>query len=214
MQEIIIADDDTFVHGGMAFFLSTLDDFKIVSTLSNGHDVMKAAMAYPEAIIILDMALPGRHGFDILKELKDKRTNHRVIVLTGMTSHQLLSECIEAGANAVLTKVDGADQLYEALKNIHKTTCFLGPSVQQVLYQDTNENNLALKANTINTITTREKEIMILIADGSSTPAIAEKLNIAVSTVRKHRENLMTKLNCHNTAEITSYVIKRGLHIQ
>ncbi len=211
MQKIIIADDDTFVHGGMAFYLSTIDSVEIVHSVSNGHDVIAAVEQYPDAVLILDLGMPGRHGLDVLKDVKGGPYTNPVIVLTGLSSGDLLAECIDAGADGVLTKADGPDELFNSLNALGGANPYLGSSVREHMKNTNVEGDYNAEKQQI---TAREKQVMLAIASGLTASEISREMNIAVATVRKHRENLMYKLNCHNTADITAYVIKRGLHLE
>lgn len=211
MKKIIIADDDTFVHGGMAFFLSSIDGVNIVQSVSNGHEVISAVQQFPDAVLVLDLGLPGRHGLDVLKEVKAGEYNNPVVVLTGLTSASLLRDCIDAGADAVLKKADGPDELHGALMALGGSAPYLGPSVREHMKTIESQD---CEGSPKQQITAREKQVMLAIANGLSAAEISDELNIAVATVRKHRENLMYKLNCHNTADVTAYVIKRGLHLE
>lgn len=211
MLDVIIADDDTLARGGMVFFLSTMEDIRIVETVMDGLGVVDAVQRHPDAVLVLDMGLPGRHGLEVLRELKAGTRQTRIIVLTGFETADLLQEGMDAGADAMLTKTCDTDELYAALMAVRCGETYIGPSARKVLdHAETGSHAYSENGK----VTSREKQVMLMIADGQSATEISCHLGIAEPTVRKHRENLMQKLNLHNTADITSYVIKRGLHLE
>jgi len=154
------------------------------------------------------MGLPGRHGLDILRDIKSGDMGVRVIVLTGLDAPDLLCDAISSGADGVLTKSSDTDEILQALRSVHRGEKFLGNAVRKAIEGSAHDDNIYTP------LTLREQQIMLMIADGHTSQNIAASLGIAELTARKHRQNLMEKLGLHNSAEITAYVLRRGLHTQ
>ncbi len=207
MIDVIFADDHQLAVAGLSFFLSSVDDVRVQKIVTNGKDVLPALKEHRPDVLILDMGLPGRHGLDVLRDIKSDENGVRVIVLTGLNAPDLLSDAISAGADAVLTKASDTDEILEALKTVHDGGCYLGSSVRKALEKSPHAAN-----DKAASLTQREQEVLLMIADGQTSHQISEALKIAAPTVRKHRQNMMEKLKLHNSAEITAYVLRRGLN--
>ena len=209
MVNIIIADDHQLAAEGLSFLLSSSDNIDVIEILTNGIDVAPSIEKHGPDILILDMGLPQRHGLEVLRDIKSKKQKTKVIILTGLDDPGLLKDAFVTGAEGVLTKATDTEEILQAIHAVNKGRTFLGKSVISKL--NTHYPNLDLDAEPT-VITKREKEILLMIANGRNSAEISISLNIAEATVRTHRQNLMEKLRLHNTAEITSYVLKRGLN--
>ncbi len=209
MINVIFADDHQLAVEGLSFFLSSVGNINVQTIVTNGNDVAPALEKHNPDILILDMGLPGRHGLEVLHDIKSKKHKTKVVVLTGLDEPSLLKDAVLTGANAVLTKAADTDEILTAINTVHGGDIYLGKFVQKTLetaYPDLKWDNAPIS------LTKREKEILLMIADGNNSAQISTDLNIAEPTVRKHRQNLMEKLGLHNSAEITKYVLSRGLN--
>ena len=209
MITVMLADDHQFAVEGLSFFLSSVEGVNVIKTLSNGHDVLPALIELQPNIIILDMGLPGMHGLDVLRDIKSREITTKIVVLTGLDEPSLLKDALLTGAEAVLTKVADTDEILKAIMAVNEGSKYVGNLVQTTL--DKAYPDLNWDIDTVQ-LTKRENEVLLMIASGKNSQQISVELDIAEPTVRKHRQNLMEKLGLHNSASITSYVLKRGLN--
>lgn len=207
--DVMFADDHQLAVEGLSFFLSTVEGINVLKIVTNGKDIAAALKEYNPDVLILDMGLPGRHGLEVLLDMKSNNSSTKVIVLTGLDDASLLRDAVMTGAQAVLTKASDTDEILTALYAVQAGEKYLGKFAAATLrkaYPDLDlEQATAL-------LTKRENEILLMIADGKNSHQISITLDIAEPTVRKHRQNLMEKLSLHNSAEITAYVLNRGLN--
>jgi DNA-binding NarL/FixJ family response regulator len=210
---ILIADDHTILRAGIRALLDIQPDFQVVGEVDNGKDAIYSAGQLKPDLIISDLSMPGTNGTEAIQRINSRYPEIRILVLTVHKTEEYVHAALKAGASGYLLKDDTSDELISACTNILAGKTHLSPSVcgNVVLGYLSYPNSNEKPSSSSDLLTTREREVLKLIAEGSRNKDVAEYLSISLKTVEKHRSNLMKKLNIHNASGITTYAIKNGL---
>lgn len=223
---ILLAEDHSIVREGIKLLLSLEADFEIVGEADNGVSAVALAKDLQVDAVLLDLDMPQLSGSEAA--LAIKRDNHhiKIIILTGSLDVGSVNTSLAAGADGYVLKREDSSELLRALRAVlaggHYISRAIAEAFEPPPIDSSRQAALAHGAGAASGqkklpganygVTLRELEILQFIARGSDNRNIAAQLNVSFATVRKHRENLMRKLNLHNTAELTAYAIKRGLY--
>jgi len=210
---ILIADDHTILRAGIRALLDIQPDFQVVGEVDNGKDAIYSAGQLKPDLLISDLSMPGTNGTEAIQRINSRYPEIRILVLTVHKTEEYVHAALKAGASGYLLKDDTSDELISACTNILAGKTHLSPSVcgNVVLGYLSYPNSNEKPSSSSDLLTTREREVLKLIAEGSRNKDVAEYLSISLKTVEKHRSNLMKKLNIHNASGITTYAIKNGL---
>lgn len=210
---ILLADDQTLVREGIRSILSLEPDLKVVGEAEDGlHALRLAKDLFPE-VVLLDFAMPGLNGLEVTRQLLKTLPGTKVIILTAHRNDTCEKSAAAAGATGCLSKENTASDVCQAIRGARTGKAFFSPSVTRRL------GCIAPRIcgvsrehpNTFYLLSSREMEVLQLIAEGNANKLTAERLSISIKTVEKHRGHLMQKLNIHNTAGLTRYAIASGL---
>lgn len=212
--KIHLADDHLVLIDGLTNLLTTVPDFQIVGSSSNGltiHDEVKANNAQ---ILILDLSMPEKDGIEVLKEFQQKGFPCKVIILSSYDDLKIIKEVMNLGASGYLTKKCAGENIIEAVDAVHQGQEYFCNSVREKIFNTFTENNPKLNKNNFpenSILTSRELEIVTLISLEYSGKEISEQLFISTNTVETHRKNIMKKLQTKNTIGLVKYAIKNNL---
>ncbi|MBX7224527.1 MAG: response regulator transcription factor [Chitinophagales bacterium] len=213
--KILVVDDHPIFINGLIALLKGVEGYEVVDTANNGQAALdKIPTAQPD-IILLDINMPILNGVDTMKILKDKFPGIKVIMLTMYNELRLIKELLEIGARGYILKNISREDLLKALDTVISGKPYLDPNVQEKMIQamagSDEEKDDAEDAKLVENITTRELEILQLIALGLTSQEISNRLYISKNTVETHRKNLLSKLNVKNTAALLKYAYKHNL---
>ena len=200
-KTIVVADDHAIVRQGTVQLLSQIDGVEVVAEADNGLTAIAAVKKHNPDLLMLDAAMPMARGIEVYSEARRWSPDTRIILFTGFTSLNLLSDWLDAGVEGLLLKSCPPEEIKLACTLVLNGSMYVANTVQEMLKENTGE--LALTA--------REREVLSMIARGNNNAAIADRLNISPKTVEKHRGSLMTKLGVHSVAELMVYALKEGL---
>lgn len=184
--------------------LANYTQFSVIGEAMNGKEVLKLIATTPADVLLLDIEMPQVDGFDVLKELRSMDTDTKVLVLTMHYSSAFVKNIVAAGADGYLKKDSDQDALISAIEQVHRTGSFYPPETIEMVMQSLKEKKGA------DNITPREKEVILLIAEGLTTKEIAARLFLSKHTVESHRQNILLKLNMKNSTELVKYALKKG----
>jgi DNA-binding NarL/FixJ family response regulator len=198
--KVILADDHAIVREGLKLLLSTMAGVDVVGEAADAAAVLTQLAANDADLLVLDLGMPGIAGVQFIRDLRGAHAKLRILVLTANVEPRMVTAALEAGADGYLTKHGDAAEIGLAIAAMRDGRPYISPATGAV-------------SQSLSPIplTRREREILALIANGTTTPEIAARLGISPLTARKHRENLMRKLNLHNAAELTAYAVRLGL---
>jgi two-component system response regulator NreC len=207
---VLIADDHTIVRSGVRILLEAEPDIRVVGEALNGIEALELAESLQPEIVLMDITMPEMDGLEATRQLKTRYPHINVLVLTMHRSDEYFFEMLKAGASGYILKGAKTSELINAIHIVQQGEVFLYPSMTQKLVQGyleltnwENEDEPSLSP--------REKEIFLLLAEGYSNKEIADELVISPSTVHSHRSNLMDKLGLNNRHELIQYARRRGL---
>lgn len=207
---VLIADDHSIVRDGLKFLLSSHDDLRVVGEAAHSEAILEALAQQPVDLLLLDLGMPGVNRLPFIRELCRDFPSLKILVLTANIELSTIRGVLDAGVHAYLSKSDDSQELFAAIDAIRQDQRYLAAAVRFAV--DGHGANVAdthLIANS--DLTARERQILALIAHGASAREIAGRFCISPFTVRKHRENLMRKLDLHNSAELAAYAVRLGL---
>ena len=209
---ILIADDHTILRAGIRSLLDMQPDFEVVGEVDNGKDAVYSAGQLKPDVLLTDLSMPKTNGTEAIERIKNRYPDIKILVLTVHKTEEYVHAALKAGADGYVLKDDTSDELIHAINNVVAGKTYLSPSICSEVVMgylaDPDKENIS---SSLDQLTTREREVMKLIAEGYRNKDVAEYLSISLKTVEKHRSNMMKKLDLHNASSITSYAIKNGL---
>jgi DNA-binding NarL/FixJ family response regulator len=210
--QILIVDDHGVVRKGMRALLTGEKDWAICAEASNGNEALEKAAELQPDVAILDISMPEMNGIEATRRIRTLSPNTQILILSMHDSELLLSESIKAGAHGYVLKEDADTCLLPALNALRKRKVYYSPGVKPRSARQPNGNAVdAAALAAFRPLTSREREIIQLIAKGRRNKEIADSLQIAVKTVEAHRYRLMHKLGLHSVAELVHYAIHNKL---
>lgn len=198
---VVVADDHAIVRQGTVQLLSDIEGVEIVAEADNGLSAIAAVKKHKPALLMLDAAMPMARGIEVYAEVRRWSPSTRIVLFTGFTSLNLLSDWLDAGVDGLLIKSCTPEEIKRCCSLVLNGSAYIAKSVQEMLEAAAGETQM----------TTREREVLSMIATGNTNNTIAERLNISPKTVEKHRASLMTKLGVHTVAELMVYALREGL---
>jgi len=205
MTSILIADDHQMFREGLVSLLMDETNLEIIGQASNGKDVLAFIRIRPPDVLLLDIEMPIMDGFDTLRELKKLKAKTKVLVLTMHKSAAFIKNILKAGASGYLQKDAGKETLLKAINDVMLNGSYYTADTSKLILESFQEQNMNCQ------ISSREKDVIRLLADGLTTKKIAIKLFISPHTVETHRQNILLKLGLKNTAALIKYVIQKGI---
>lgn len=212
--KIYLADDHQVLIDGIKFLLKMIPDFEIVGFSLDGKDLYSEITTKQADVLILDLNMPEKNGIEIIKELNQKKSACKIIVLSSYDELKLIREVMRLGANGYLTKRCAGENITEAIYSVHKGEDYFCNTVREKIFHYVTKDNQKINKdfsfkNLI--LTERELEIITLIALEFSGKEISDKLFISTNTVETHRKNIMRKIGAKNTIGLVKYAIKNNL---
>jgi len=206
-MRVLLADDHTLVRAGVRKILEAQPEVEVVGEVADG-DAALAALAEREIdVLVLDLSMPGRDGFDVLSRAKAMKPALKVLVLTMHADPEYVTRAVQGGADGYLLKDSAVDDLVAGLAAVTAGRAYYSPAVQRTL----SEMALGRVPRPLDALTDREREVLRMVAQGLTTKEIAARLAISTRTVESHRANLMRKLDLRSIARLTQFAIREGL---
>ncbi|NMO56596.1 response regulator transcription factor [Actinoplanes sp. TBRC 11911] len=206
MIRVLIADDQQVVREGLALVLGLLPDVEVVGAAGDGNEAIEMAGRLEPDVVLMDLRMPRCDGIEATRRLRDLMPAVRVVVLTTYTDDKSLLEALRAGARGYLTKDAGGEEISQALRQVLDDRAMIDPRVQHHLVDALNAAPAAPDG-----LTTREAEVLSLMARGLSNAAIAEQLVITPHTVKTHITHVFAKLGVRDRAQAVAYAYQQGL---
>ena len=203
---VLLADDHPMFMQGLKGILER-ERLEVVGEAADGRTAVRLAEKYHPDVAVLDLAMPLLNGIDAAREIKVVSPNTGALLLTSYSEEQYVIDALRAGVSGYLLKTRAAEDLVQAIREVSRGTLYLSPGVSREVLQ-AHLNGEAVPADPLST---REREVLQLIAEGKSMKEIAALLTISVKTVETHRMRLTGKLEIHDTASLVRYAIRRGM---
>ena len=218
---VIVADDHVIVRRGIVSLISLNPDFEVVGEASNGRIAVELALIEDPDVVLMDISMPELNGLDATRLIRKKLPDLKILVLSAFDNEEYVAETLQSGANGYLLKNVSPDDLYSAVKAVYEGMAFFSPKISKIMLDGylkrtmpgTNIGGDNEFSAYVGPLTAREREILQLVAEGKSHQQIADLLYISVRTVDTHRNNIMKKLDLHDTASLVTYAIKHGIAV-
>jgi two-component system, NarL family, nitrate/nitrite response regulator NarL len=206
---ILIADDHPVVRKGLQTCLSRQDRFRIVGEAADGDDALQKALELTPDVVLMDISMPRRDGLAVTQELRKAAPQIKILILSMHSNKEYIFRIIQAGAHGYISKEASPDALAKAIEAVQSGETFFSPEIAQAALSQLVSNNG--KREPFAQLTSREREVLVLIAQGQSNKEIASLLGIGVRTIETHRERIMRRLDIHSVAGLTKFAIANGL---
>jgi len=210
VTRILVADDHAIVRQGLKLVLNAEPDLEVVAEAEDGAEAVERAIESDVDLAILDISMPRKTGLQAAEELRRRRPELRVLILSMYDNEQFLFEALRAGASGYVLKSGADEDIVNACRAAMRGEPFLYPSAVQALIRDLVEHANE-RGGEFEPLTPRELEVLKLIAEGESSKEIAAALVLSIKTVERHRSNILHKLNLRDRVDLTRYAIRRGL---
>lgn len=210
---IVLIDDQAIVRAAFRSLLERGGRFKVVGDAGDARRGIELVGSLQPDVVILDITMPGLSGLDAVAPLKRASPRSRVLMASQHEGQKFVQEALQAGADGYLSKDSDPAELSLAIESIHRGDSYLSPKVAngvmaRAVRGETMPQN---DASAISVLTPREREVFQLLALGKANKEVAATLGLSLGTVKKHRENLQRKLDCHSPAELARLAIREGL---
>jgi DNA-binding NarL/FixJ family response regulator len=207
---VLLADDHQLVRDALRLMLELEPDIEVVAQATTGTDVPRLARQMKVDVVCMDIAMPGMNGIETTERLLASCPDIKVVGLSAYVDQRFILDMLQAGATGYVTKADAGEELLRAIRAVCRHQTYLCPAAAAAVTGAMLGN--APRGGIRNgQLGARERQVLQLVAEGHTSPGIAQILHIAPSTVEVHRRNLMRKLNLHNVAELTTYALGCGL---
>ncbi len=206
---ILIADDHPVMRKGLQSCLSRQDRIEVVGEAADGEEALQRAQQLVPDVILMDISMPRRNGLAVTEVLRKSIPGTKILVLSVYNNREYILRIIQAGAHGYVSKEASPRELMDAIESVHRGETFFTPEAAQAALSQMLTNNG--KKESFNQLTSREREVLILIAEGQSNKEIASRLGIGVRTIETHRERIMHRLDIHSVAGLTKFALANGL---
>ena len=206
---LLIADDHTMFLQGIISLLEQEPNITVVDKAVNGIEALEIIKKGVVDFIILDISMPEMDGIELSKILKKQHPNVKILIVSTHSNVMIVSRLIRIGVNGYLLKNAAKEELLKAINTIAQGENYFAEELEEKYL--TNSSRIEKQVSKLTELSSREKEILVLIAQEYNTAEIAEKTFISLNTVNTHRRNLLSKLNAKNTAGLVKYAVENGL---
>src|SRR5581483_9815778 len=204
---ILLADDHAVVRQGFKMILGAQPDMEIIGEAGNGHEAIELSEKLRPDVVVMDVAMPELNGIEATRRVTASAPHARVIALSMHKDSVYVREVLRAGARGYLLKDSGSDDLVSAVRAVARGEGYLSPAVSDAVLDDYRRH----VTNPIDLLTSREREVLQMLAEGKTNKDIAAVLNLSVYTVDAHRGRIMEKLNLHSINELVRFAVRNGL---
>jgi len=210
MIRVIIAEDENITRHGIRLILESSSEFELIGEAKTGKEAVQMVTTHKPDVLLLDIVLPELLGFEVTRQVKDFEPKTKVLILSSHDTEIYITEAMQSGADGYILKGSEPSVLFEALKEVCAGRKFMGPPTPESSLGHKSKSSAASN-DLFNTLTSRERLVLQLAAEGNSSADIGKRLHISPRTVETHRANLMRKLDIHSQTELVLYAIRKGI---
>jgi DNA-binding NarL/FixJ family response regulator len=208
---ILIADDHTLLRNGICALLGEEQDMVIVGEAEDGREAVRLAGQLKPNVVLMDIAMPLLNGLEATRQIKREHPETNVLVLTMYDHEEYFRQMLEVGASGYIIKRAAATELVSAIRAVYRGEAVLSPAITRLVLEDYLNHDVHRESNDPNALSSREREVLQLIAEGKTSREIADILHLSVKTVQSHRTSLMQKLDLHDRGDLIKYAIQKKI---
>jgi DNA-binding NarL/FixJ family response regulator len=214
---VILVDDHSLVRAGIRSLIQNIAGVEVIAEANNGRDAIKLIDELIPDLVLLDIAMPELNGLEVVSRISKDNTETKVIILSMHTNEEYVVQALKAGAAGYLLKDSAPNELEIAVNAVIRGETYLSPAISKHVVDSylrrisDVSSNREKEPDIYKQLTSRQREILQLIAEGNSTKEIATKLNVSIKTVETHRMQLMDRLEIHDVAGLVRYAIRMGI---
>jgi DNA-binding NarL/FixJ family response regulator len=211
--KVVLADDHIVVRQGLRALLVAEDDIDIVGEADNGRQAVQLVKQLAPDVAVVDVAMPLMNGLEATRQITALARATKVLVLSSYSDDEYVQQLMDAGAVGYLGKQTAANELLKAVREVDKGHAYFSPAIAKRLREQSRAAFASgePRRRPARSLTSREAEVLQLIAEGQANKQIASELNISIKTVEKHRQQVMNKLGIHDVAGLTRHAIAKGI---
>jgi len=209
---ILLADDHTVVRKGLRLLLETQPGFTVIADAADGREAVAMAEKLAPDVVVMDVAMPTLNGIEAARQITARQPQTAVVFLSMHSDEGYVLKALKAGARAYLLKDSAEYDLINAVKAVSEGKAFFSPAISKMLVEDyMRQMRERAVEDSYELLTTREREVLQLLAEGKNNKEVANVLNLSLYTVETHRSNIFQKLNLHSGAELILYAVRKGV---
>jgi DNA-binding NarL/FixJ family response regulator len=209
---ILLADDHTVMRSGLRLLLERQPDFQVVAEAEDGREAVALAETERPEVAVMDVAMPMLNGIEAARQIVARNPQLAVVMLSMHSDESYVLRALKAGARGYLLKDSAEADLIRAVRVVSTGRSFFSPAISRMLLEDhIRELRQKGQVDTYETLTTREREVLQLIAEGNANKEISSILNLSLYTVETHRTHILQKLDLHSVPELILYAVRKGI---
>jgi two-component system, NarL family, response regulator NreC len=209
---ILLADDHVVMRRGIRALLERREGFEVVAEAGDGREAVQLTEVHSPDVVVADIAMPNLNGIEAARQIAQKAPQTSIVILSMHSDESYVLRALKAGARGYLLKDSPESDLISAILAVHAGKAFFSPAISKMLVEDyVRQLHQRGAEDSYELLTTREREILQLLAEGKSNKDVATILNLSLHTVETHRSNILQKLNLHGTPELILYAVRKGV---
>src|SRR5580658_1688893 len=209
---ILLADDHTIIRSGLRLLLEQQPDFKVIAEANDGREAVQLISKHHPDVAILDIGMPQLNGIEATRQIVAENPEAQVLILSMHSDEGYVLRALKAGARAYILKNSAEADLIRAVRSVAEGKSFFSPAISKLLLEDyVRQVQEKAVEDSYDLLTTREREVLQLLAEGKSNKDVAAILNLSLHTVETHRGNILQKLNLHGMPELILYAVRKGI---
>ena len=209
---VLLADDHRMVREGIHKLVEQCRDVEVVGEAEDGFAAVRLAEELSPDVVVMDLSMPNQNGLDAARHILEKQPQVRIIVLSMHADRRFVLEALKAGAQGYLVKANAFEELLKAIATVSAGRTYLSPEISDVVVKEyVAQSTNAAAPTAFSVLTSREREVLQLVAEGMAMKEIGQRLDVSVKTIETHRQRIMEKLSLHSVAELTKYAIREGI---
>jgi two-component system response regulator NreC len=207
---VLVCDDHALFREGVKTILNSQPDIEVIGEAADGKEAVEESIRLNPDVVLMDISMPVLKGFDAVRRIRKARSDAKILILTVYDDEDLVARCLDAGAAGYVLKDSPPLQLVYAIQTVYRGQQYMSPRVLTGVVRQYIAQPSDFKGG-YELLSDREREILVLLAEGQSLKEIASRLNLSVKTVDAHKYNLMRKLDLHDRSELIRYAIRKRL---
>lgn len=211
MIRVVLVDDHDIVRQGLRSLLEVHPDIHVIGDVADGFRALDLVERTRPDVLVVDLLLPGLSGLELIRLVRQRLPMVRIVVLSMYSNVAHVAEALRSGAMAYVVKEEGIRELVTAVRAAAQDHLYLAPQLDQSAIDEYLERSTGVQADPYDTLTPREREVLVLVAKGYTSAEIADRWVVSRRTVESHRSHMMRKLHFKTQADIIRFALRRGL---